>query len=73
VSEAVASAKRAQESGILVFTIGLGNDLDVDALREMASRPEYFYVTPDAAELAEIYASIAGAIPCPPSSFWGRR
>jgi hypothetical protein len=39
----------------------------------MASRPDYFYVAPDAEQLAGIYRGIAVAIPCPAESFWGRR
>jgi hypothetical protein len=57
----------------VLFTIGLGNDLDTEALRGMASKPEYFYLAPDAAALAGIYRSIAVAIPCPAGAFWGRR
>jgi hypothetical protein len=39
----------------------------------MASRPEYFFRAPDAEDLAQIYAGIAGAIPCPADAFWGGR
>ena len=73
VSEAVAEAARAKATGVTVFTIGLGSDLEHDALRAMASRPDAFYEAPDAAELAAIYEQIAVEIPCPPSRWWGRR
>jgi hypothetical protein len=70
---AVAEAQRAKDAGVLLFTVGLGADLDEAALRNMATRPEYFYTTPDAEALAEIYRGIAVAIPCPVAGFWGRR
>jgi hypothetical protein len=70
---AVEQARLAKESGIVVFSIGIGNDLDDDALRAIASRPEYFYRAPDAELLAEIYHAIAVTIPCPPAEFWGAR
>jgi DNA-binding beta-propeller fold protein YncE/Mg-chelatase subunit ChlD len=73
VDTAVARAGEAKAVGIAVFTIGLGDDLEVDALRKMASRPEDFYLVPDGDDLAAIYQSIAAVIPCPPSSYWGGR
>ncbi len=51
----------------------LGDTLDVDALRAIASRPEWFFTTPDAEALADIYRTIAGTIPCPAVPFWGGR
>jgi hypothetical protein len=60
-------------AGVTVFTIGLGSELERDALRSMASRPRDFYEAPDGEDLAAIYAQIAVEIPCPPSRWWGRR
>jgi hypothetical protein len=73
VSVAEAEARAAKDAGVVIFTIGLGNDLDTEALEGMASKPEYFYVAPDAEALAGMYRSIAVAIPCPAAGFWGRR
>jgi Mg-chelatase subunit ChlD len=70
---AVAEAAQAKAAGVIVFTIGLGNDLDLAALEAIASQPEYFYRTADAEDLAAIYGQIATLIPCPSSAFWGRR
>ena len=70
---AVEQAWLAKDAGVVVFTVGLGSDLDDDALAQMASRPGYFYTTPDAEDLADIYRAIAVSIPCPAESFWGRR
>ncbi len=71
--EAVRQAQIAKAAEIMIFTVGLGSDLDFEALREIASRPEYFYHSPDAGDLAAIYASIAREIPCPAEAFWGAR
>jgi Mg-chelatase subunit ChlD len=73
VSVAEAEAQAAKDAGIVLFTVGLGADLDTEALRRMASRPAYFYVAPDAEALAGIYRGIAVAIPCPVAAFWGQR
>jgi collagen type VI alpha len=73
IEDAIAEAQAARDRGVLIFAIGLGTDLDVDGLRQIASRPEYFYQSPDSTDLTEIYERIAGAIPCPPTDFWGRR
>jgi collagen type VI alpha len=70
---AVERAAAAKADGITVFTIGLGNELDFDALARIASRPEFFYHAPDAADLAAIYAAIAVTVPCPRAAFWGGR
>jgi Mg-chelatase subunit ChlD len=72
-SEAVARAAEAKAAGVVVFTIGLGEDLDAEALLAMASRPEYAYRAADGEALAEIYRAIAVALPCPADAFWGGR
>jgi len=73
VSEAVERAALAKARGVAVFTIGLGEDLDAEALMAMASRPEFAHRAPDAEDLAAIYRAIAVAIPCPAGGFWGGR
>ena len=74
-STAVRKAQDAQRDGITIFTIGLGKDdeLNVPELREIASKPEYFYRAPDGEDLLAIYREIAAEIPCPKEAFWGRR
>ncbi len=70
---AVEAARLAKAAGVVVFTVGLGEDLDAEALEAMASRPAYYFASPDAAALAGIYREIAVMIPCPGELFWGRR
>jgi Mg-chelatase subunit ChlD len=72
-SEAVRRAVETKADGVVIYTVGLGDTLDFDALTQIASRPEYFYLAPDAEELAGIYQQIAVEIPCPPEAFWGGR
>jgi len=74
-SVAVRKALDARGDGITIFTIGLGQDheLNVPELREMASKPEYYYHAPDGEDLLAIYDEIAGEIPCPAEAFWGGR
>ncbi len=73
VSEAVEEAIRAKDTGIIVFTVGLGNDIEREALRQIASKPHYFYHAPEAEDLSAIYESIAIEVPCSRELFWGRR
>ncbi len=73
VAEAEASAANAKAGGVVLFTIGIGEDLDADALARIASRPDFFYRAPDAEELGQIYREIAVAIPCPADAYWGGR
>lgn len=63
----------AKAEGVFVFTVGLGDTLDVDALGQIASRPAWFYTAPDAEALTDIFRAIAGTIPCPAAVFWGGR
>ena len=72
-SEAVERAEEARVDGITIFTIGLGEHLDLWALEAMASRSSYFYRAPDAEDLKAIYEEIAVEIPCPVEDYWGRR
>ncbi len=60
------AGQRCREAGLLVFTIGLGEDVDRELLESIASRPEWCFLAPDANELAAIYRQIAYEIPCRP-------
>ena len=71
--EAVARAAAAKATGIRIYTIGLGADLDEAALRDMATGPDTTFHAPSARELAAIYRGIAVDIPCPARLFWAGR
>ena len=72
-SEAVDRAAEAKRTGVIIFTIGLGDELDFDALEAIASRPGYFFHTPSGDDLEAIYREIAVTIPCPERERWGKR
>jgi Mg-chelatase subunit ChlD len=59
----VAVADEARTDGMILFTIGLGQEFDADLLRAIAG-PRRFYAAPDVANLSAIYREIAGVIPC---------
>ncbi|MFI0607302.1 MAG: VWA domain-containing protein [Anaerolineae bacterium] len=60
------AALRAKATGMLVFTIGLGQAVDEALLGSIASRPEWAYLAPDTSDLAGIYERIVYVIPCKP-------
>jgi Mg-chelatase subunit ChlD len=62
--EVRARAQEAQAAGILVFTVGLGLDVDHDLLRDVASQSDWYFHAPDTSDLASIYDRIAYSIPC---------
>jgi len=64
VDVAVAEAAASKAAGVTLFTIGLGDDLDAEALAAMASTPDGFLRAPDAEDLAAVYAQVARSIPC---------
>jgi Mg-chelatase subunit ChlD len=68
-------AEAAKAAGIRLYTIGVGQPGDYNAplLSAVASRPEMFFETLDAEDLAGIYAEIAFTIACPRGRHdWGR-
>jgi Mg-chelatase subunit ChlD len=65
VGAAVAEAAAAKAAGVTVFTIGLGDDVEAEALATMASSPAGFLRAPDGEDLAAAYAEVARELPCP--------
>lgn len=73
IASAVAAAGAVKVGGVRLFTIGLGEDVETDALRQMASQPGDYFFAPDGEDLAAVYRAIAGAFdPCPAERFWPR-
>lgn len=59
---AIQKATEAKNSGILIFTIGLGNDVNPDMLQAIASEIDgkiMYFFAPDGSSLQEIYDEIA--------------
>lgn len=59
------AADRARALGIVVFTVGLGTDIDADLLRQVATVPENYRAAPGTSDLRLIYEEIVREIPCP--------
>jgi len=53
-----------RERGVLVFTIGLGADVDEELLKRVAHEPRAYYRSPGAADLAAIYRSVLQSLAC---------
>jgi Mg-chelatase subunit ChlD len=60
------AAQRAKDEGHLIFTIGLGEEVDGDLLSDVATRPDWYFYAPDTSDLQGIYEQIAYEIPCQP-------
>ncbi len=72
-SEAVDEAARLKADGVVIFTIGLGAELDDAALTAIASKPSFAFRASDGTALEEIYREIAVTLPGPADCDWGRR
>jgi len=59
---ALEKATFAKQSGVNMFTIGLGKDINVDFLKNIASKPEQMFSAPTTEELNAIYMQIASSI-----------
>lgn len=62
--EVLAAADPLHEQGVLVYSIGLGEDLDAALLAGIARQPERLLLTPDAEDLLQVYERIARELPC---------
>lgn len=60
----LATADDIKDEGIVLFTVGLGTDVDEALLRSAATDPGHYKAAPDAAILELIYSEIAREIPC---------
>jgi hypothetical protein len=59
-------------AGMLLYTIGLGADVDEGTLVAMAGGQAQYRFAPRSTDLAEIYAEIARDIRCPTTPPWPR-
>lgn len=58
------AARMAAGRGVTIYAIGLGDDVDRALLQAVAGGPARTYFAPQAADLADIYAQIAGQVVC---------
>lgn len=68
--DAVLRAADELRSAAVIFTIGLGADIDAVLLRRVASRPDMYFEAPATDDLEAIYRQIAGSLPCPGGEIW---
>lgn len=61
-SYALSVAEQMKNSGIYVFSIGLGKDINLEFLSNIASTPQDSYLAPTARDLVGIYSQIATKI-----------
>jgi Mg-chelatase subunit ChlD len=67
------AAEEVRAAGVRLYVIGLGADVDAEALLRMAGDARRYFFAPDSSDLAGIYADIARDIVCPNVGFWGPR
>jgi Mg-chelatase subunit ChlD len=63
-AEAVAAAGRLKDTGALVFTIGVGADVNHELLRGLATHESFYFASIDSSDLVSIYRTVAEIIPC---------
>ena len=56
--------RRAQDEGIDLYTIGLGDDVDDLLLAAIATTDAHAFRAPTAADLRAIYEEVGRTIPC---------
>ncbi|MFN2251716.1 MAG: VWA domain-containing protein, partial [Anaerolineae bacterium] len=71
--EELRAAAEARAADVLVYTIGLGTDVDETALRQIAGAADRYYFAPDSSDLARIYGEIARDLMCPGVDLWSGR
>jgi Mg-chelatase subunit ChlD len=60
----LAESRALHDAGVLVFTIGLGSDVDSDLLSEVATTPADYLASPTADDLARTYRRILATLAC---------
>ncbi|MCK5096060.1 MAG: PKD domain-containing protein [Candidatus Pacebacteria bacterium] len=56
---ALQQASEAKADGIIIYTIGFGNDVNPSFLENIASDPSYYFYTPTSAGLEDVYMALA--------------
>ncbi len=62
--EVLAAAQSARDAGIVIFTIGLGDDVDPELLKAVAGAADRYYAAAGAADVDRIYGAIRETLPC---------
>lgn len=59
---ALGAAKEAKDDNILIYTIGLGDSINAEFLKQVASETDHYFFAPDAQKLENIYKNISSDI-----------
>lgn len=70
VEEAARVAEAVKAAGVRLYTVGLGDEVEADALRAMASAPSLYRAAPDGDDLSAVYADVTEEIACGADPFW---
>ena len=63
-AEVLAEADLTKAAGMVIYTIGLGQDVNGELLEAMASSPDHYFPAPSTSDLDDIYTQIANVIHC---------
>ena len=55
-------ARALKDSGIALYTIGLGVNANADFLKSISTTPEYYFPSPSVADLRDVYGKVASAM-----------
>ncbi len=69
-NDVLAEAQSAKANSLLIYAVGLGDDVDADLLSRVTTDPSFVLLAPDASDLNRIYEEIAGSLPCPGGAIW---
>lgn len=69
-SDVRAAASAARGDGIVLYTVGLGHDVNADLLRDVAAESGRYYAASDAVTLETIYRRLANTVLCPGNWPW---
>ena len=58
-AQALASAVTAKSQGIIIYTIGLGEEVNPALIQQMASTPSNYFFAPSGAQLGGVYKAIS--------------
>lgn len=59
---ALTAAEELKKTGTQIFTIGLGNKVNADFMRQIASGPDNYHFAPSVSTLSRVYETITAAI-----------
>lgn len=63
--EVLAEADAAKAAGVIIYTIGLGDNVHTSLMQAVATTPAHYFYAPSTAELTDIYEQIANVVHCP--------